>query len=47
VAETPLSIPATQYAALSRAVGFNSRFTQGAPGEENLLAQECKLQEDL
>jgi carbonic anhydrase len=43
VAEEPLSISAAQYRDLARAVGFNSRFTQGEPGSENVLLQECKV----
>ncbi|KAA8909394.1 alpha carbonic anhydrase [Sphaerosporella brunnea] len=41
VAEAPLKISATQYAALAQAMGFNARFTQGVPGKENILAQQC------
>jgi carbonic anhydrase len=43
VAESPLSISAAQYQELARAVGFTSRFTQGEPGSENVLSQECKV----
>jgi len=39
VAENPLHISVSQYAAIKLALGFNSRFTQAMPGEDNLLVQ--------
>jgi len=39
VAERPLLISVAQYNELRHAVGSNSRYTQGPPGEKNLLQQ--------
>jgi hypothetical protein len=36
-------VSALQYRQLSKAMGFNSRFTQGEIGEPNLLALACEL----
>lgn len=41
VSESPITIPAEQFTHLKRATGFNSRYTQGGRGEQNLLQQQC------
>ncbi|KAI5815654.1 carbonic anhydrase [Pyronema omphalodes] len=38
VEKKPLTISAAQYKQIRQAMGYNARFTQGVPGEENLLA---------
>ena len=43
VGETPLSISAAQYNDIKTSMGFNSRYTQSMPGEENLLQRSCGL----
>lgn len=41
VSKSPVTISAAQFTHLKRAMGFNSRYAQGEPGEKNLLQQQC------
>lgn len=43
VSEAPLTISAKQFKQLNKAMGFNSRFTQGTPGGENVLQAGCAI----
>ncbi|KAI5778338.1 alpha carbonic anhydrase [Geopyxis carbonaria] len=46
VSEAPMAIDGADWQAFSDLLGFNSRFTQGPPGEGNLLEGECGEDED-
>ncbi|KAF8247130.1 carbonic anhydrase [Wilcoxina mikolae CBS 423.85] len=41
VSDAPLTISVKQFRLLNKALGFNSRFTQGKPGEQNVLEAAC------